>query len=245
MASSRRRVPLLVGIAAVLASFAACDSLIGLGQYSVVPADAAADSTGGGTSDALDENDSTTNPLDAGPGDAGDASDVTVVDATPEAAPPPDVSVDAPSLVTLWAQWPMPNPDAAIAPDSGTLLPNQMAYDLGPDGGSTTAYDTVTKLTWLRAPESVTSYAEAVNYCVPKGFAVPTRIQLVSLIDFTQGSVTINPSAFSQVMGVATCTSSVVITDGAPTANYWTVNFNTATTSTTAPCSQVLCVEGP
>ena len=65
MASSRRRVPLLVGIAAVLASFAACDSLIGLGQYSVVPADAAADSTGGGTSDALDENDSTTNWVNA------------------------------------------------------------------------------------------------------------------------------------------------------------------------------------
>jgi hypothetical protein len=248
MASSSRRATLLVGIAAMIASLAACDSLLGLGNYNVVPADGGADSGGGATGDAADENDSTIGLPEAGPSDAGDASDVTADDAPSDAGPPPDVSVDAPSLVTLWAQWPMPNPDAATAPESGTLLPNQMTYDLGADGGSPTAYDTVTKLTWVRQPTTtVSSYAAAADYCanLMGGYQVPTRIQLVSLIDFTQNP-TINAAAFPEVMGgVRYWTASVVHGPVGP-PKYWTVDFGTGLTANTQSGGAALCVkEGP
>jgi len=236
-----------IGIAAMVAGAAACDSLIGLGKYSTVPEDGgASDTGGGGTNDSADENDSTTGLPEAGPSDAGDASDVTVDVSPSDAGPPPDVSVDAPSLVTLWAQWPMPNPDAAIAPDSGTLLPNQMSYQVNGDGGpGTTVHDTVTKLTWLQQPMTVSTYGAAVNYCEQQGFAVPTRIQLVSLIDFTQ-STTINAAAFWQVTGGERYwTASVVHGSMGPTM-YWTVDFGTGFTSNKQSGGAVLCVkEGP
>ncbi len=229
----------------MLAGAAACDSLIGLGKYSTVPEDSGtADSMGGTSSDAADENDSTALLPEGGPhdaGDGGDTSDEAQDDAPSDAGPPPDVSVDAPSLVTLWARWPMPNPDAAIAPDSGTLLPNQMAYDLG-DGGSLTAYDTVTKLTWWRQPMTVSSYPSAVDSCaaIPGGYQVPTRIQLVSLIDFTHNP-TVNTAAFPLVTGADRYWTASMV-QGSPL--YWTVDFGTGLTSNKQPGGAVLCVKG-
>jgi hypothetical protein len=235
----------MVGMAALLASVAACDVLAGLGNYSLVPpADSgAADSMGIGATDAADENDSTTTMPEAGPLDASDASDVTVDDATPEAAPPPDVSVDAPSLVTLWAQWKMPNPDAAIAPDSSTLLPNQMSYQVNGDAGQITVTDLVTNLVWLQAYQTVNAPLDLATAC-PIGFHVPTRIQLVSLIDFTQPSVTINTATFPGVPADRFWTSSQVAGTSGSSIQYWTIDFSTGLTSTSAPGHYVLCLQG-
>ncbi len=98
-----------------------------------------------------------------------------------------------------------------------TLLPNPMAYevaavgdagdagagDAGDAGGGGDAgdasdlgnfvTDTVTQLVWERDGNSlVNSFADAAVYCARKGMRVPTRIELVSLIDFTQAAPTIN-----------------------------------------------------
>jgi hypothetical protein len=230
-------------MAALGATLAACDSLIGLGQYSVVPCDAdcpGADSSGNAAMDAGDELDASTAPFDstvADVTDASDASDVTVVDGAPEAAPITDASFEA-SPVTLWAQWPMPNPDAAIAPGADAMLPNQMSYEINGDGGAgTTVTDLVTKLTWLQAPPP--------SGTCPAGFHVPTRIQLVSLIDFTQ-QPTIDRAAFPQVVADYYRTSSIVMADGGPTGKNWSIDFSSGQTSTIATPSSVLCLQdGP
>ena len=243
MASSRRALQALAAMAALGATLAACDSLIGLGNYSVVPCDAdcpSADSSGNAAMDAGDELDSSIAPLDstvADVADGGDASDVTVADVAAETAPVLDASFEA-SPVTLWAQWPMPNPDAAIAPGADAMLPNQMSYQVTGDGGpGTTVTDLVTKLTWLQAPPS--------SGTCPAGFHVPTRVQLVSLIDFTQ-QPTINPTAFPQVVADYYRTSSVVMADGGPTGKQWSIDFSTGVTSTSATPSAVLCLQdGP
>jgi hypothetical protein len=246
MATSRRPLRVAVALAALAAGLAACDSLLGLGSYSVVPEAGAYEA--GTSEDATDDVfevggfDSTTTDG----GDGGDAADVTVQDAS-DAMVTPDVSLDAaPELNTLWARWPMPNPDAAIAPGSDAMLPNQMAYDLGDDGGSATAYDMVTKLTWLRAPGSAQTFAQAASYCVDNNFQLPTRIQLVSLIDFTR-QPTIDTAAFPGVSGGNVFwTSSQVATDTGATGQYWTISFGTGLTagSTSQSATQVLCVQG-
>jgi hypothetical protein len=229
----------------LLASFAACDSLIGLGDYNVVPAQdsGAADSMGIGSNDAADETDSTTTGPEAGPFDAGDASDVTVDDAPSDAAPPPDVSIDAPSLVTLWAQWKMPNPDAAIAPDSGTLLPNQMSYQVNGDAGQITVTDLVTNLVWLQQPVATSGALDLAHAC-PTGFHVPTRIQLVSLIDFTHVPLTINTMTFPGVTADRFWTSSQVAGTSGSSIQYWTIDFTTGLTSKAGAGHYVLCLQG-
>jgi hypothetical protein len=241
MASSRRPVLVaLVPFAAFGATLAACDSLIGLGNYSTVQCEidcSAVDSSGNLGDDTGSVLDSTLDVLEAGPFDAGDASDVTVVDAAPEAMPVSDASIDAPPS-TLWARWKMPNPDAAIAPDSSKLLPNQMSYQINGDGGLSTVTDLVTNLTWLRA-------AVSPGNC-PPGFHVPTRIQLVSLIDFTQSPITIDTTVFPTVPPDRFLTSSPVIADGGATGQYWTIDFSSGETSTTAVGNLVLCLQdGP
>ncbi|MDB4996185.1 MAG: hypothetical protein JWM74_3617 [Myxococcaceae bacterium] len=86
-----------------------------------------------------------------------------------------------------WAHWKMPNPDAGGAP----LLPNLMKYDSGldPSTAESVVTDIVTGLQWQGKVRSsaVTTIAEALNECAkPGGWRVPTRIELVTLIDFTR-----------------------------------------------------------
>ena len=143
-----RRVPLtLVSIAALGAALAACDSLLGLGQYSDVPPQEIPDSS---SFDALPNDSTTFDVFEAGAIDATDSG--VAVDAAPDAMPLSDAPYDAPPLEALWARWPMPNPDAAIYPGASKLLPNPMAYDAGADGGAMEVLDLVTGLTWWRAP---------------------------------------------------------------------------------------------
>jgi hypothetical protein len=78
-----------------------------------------------------------------------------------------------------WAHWPMPNRG-----DSG--LPNPMTY--ATDGG-TVVVDAVTKLEWQKTASTSMSYGDAVAFCAKiapaKAWRVPTRIELVSLLDET------------------------------------------------------------
>jgi hypothetical protein len=246
MAASRRQAAVVVAGMISLA-LAACDTLLGLGQYQDVACAIDCDS---GTKE------SGTAPS---PDAAGDADAATVVesgtdadagadaDADVEASvnPMPDAGWPVPTAHELWAHWPMPNPDASIGPETSTPLPHAMTYGVGADGGSAVAYDAVTKLTWMRLAASATTYDAAWGVCyVGDGWRVPTRIELVSLIDFTQpsGSPTIDPTVFPSVKAQPTWTSSAVVGVGAPT--YWVVDFATGLTGYGGGGLQVLCVNG-
>jgi hypothetical protein len=94
----------------------------------------------------------------------------------------------------IWALWPMPNP-------ASTSLPNPSSYDIHADKGVVT--DKVTKLMWQRnaAPGEYT-WEAAKTYCAELEHAgfddwrLPTRIELVSLVDFTTTSPAIDTDAF-------------------------------------------------
>jgi len=243
MAGSRRLVAaatlLLVG------AVAACDALLGLGQYKYVACafdcqDASlpetslpevADADAGDSADAGDA-------LDAG--DSADAFDATLLaDASEELVPP-----EASSPHQTWAHWPMPNPDASIAPDSSTPLPNPMSYDAGADGS---VLDTVTGLTWEVGSAPASGSTSAWTYCQTLGMRLPTRIELVSLVDFTvtPPMPTINGTAFPGTQAVPYWTSSVVWADAGPDAatQYWSVSFYDGRVTST-PASYVRCVTG-
>jgi len=236
----------MCALGALAFALAACDLLLGLDSYRDVAcafdcgADAGPDAGSLLVFDALQASDV---PGSAGgegsaPGDG--ATDVVMV---------PDGGWPIPTAHETWAHWPMPNPDAGIAPGSSTLLPNTMAYDAGADGQALTVYDLVTHLRWSRQALPASDYDRAWGECTSlqgAGWRVPTRIELVSLVDFTQASesATLDPNAFSKVPAVPTWTSSAVAGDDGP-AGYWSVDFATGLTSNSGqPAEQVLCVNG-
>ncbi len=247
MATSRRVPLMLVSIAALGAAVAACDSILGLGNYHDVACDPYTGEgncdAGSGSFDSSPPPDSTLFDVFEAGGD--DATDSGVgADAAPEAMPLSDAPYDAPSVTALWARWPMPNPDAAIYPGASMLLPNPMAYDAGADGGDGTVLDLVTNLRWSLSPVTPSGTFNPATAGCPPGFQVPTRIQLVTLIDFTRGNPTIDTSVFTQVMGDRYWTSSSVPPGGM--APYWTVDFSNGLVSNASTGVRVLCVkEGP
>jgi hypothetical protein len=86
--------------------------------------------------------------------------------------------------------WKMPNP-------LSTGLPNPQSYTVVGDA----VRDNVTGLVWQRdAPASSFSWEEAKNYCASLalagcGWRLPSRIELVSLLDMTKAS-SIDTDAF-------------------------------------------------
>jgi hypothetical protein len=228
---------------AVCAAFAlalvACDALLGLGSYENVAC-------------AFDCSDAAQEAAQATAGDAGEGGGVVTdsgsdADAEAGIVVIPDSGWPVPTAHELWAHWPMPNPDAAAGPDAA-FLPNPMTYDAGAgDGGGPVVVDVVTRLSWSRQAQTATTYDDAWKACLSLGNAwrVPTRIELVSLIDFTQpsGSPTVDPTVFPSVKALLTWTSSAVAGDAAPPST-WTVDFTTGLTASGGSASQVLCVSG-
>src|SRR6185312_11729216 len=98
----------------------------------------------------------------------------------------------------IYARWPMPNPASAG-------LPNPASYT---DNGDGTVTDNVTKLVWQKAVTSSQAFAwcDAINYCATLTLAgrtwrLPTRIELLSLVDFTRGNPAIDTTAFPGLPG--------------------------------------------
>jgi hypothetical protein len=142
----------------------------------------------------------------------------------------------------------MPNPDAAIAPDSAVLLPNPMTYDAGADGGT---LDIVTHLLWeTDGSQMASSFLGAWAHCssLGPGWRVPTRIELVSLVDFTRTSPSIDEPPFAGTESTNPYwTSSVVWAPdaGADAAvNYWTVWFSDGLVARSDTGGFVRCVNG-
>jgi len=257
--SERTRI---VGVAAAAWALAACDALLQLDKYSVVDcSDPSCDATSG--QDALA--DAMGGEAGAIPPDAldGPSSEADAFDAT-EAGPPLDASdggdadgpqVSPPTASQLWVHWPMPNPDAAIAPGWDAALPNPMAYDVTADAGY--VHDAVTHLTWEPGiGASASSYLAADQYCrnlkLPAAtpWRVPTRIELVSLIDFTRTPTFdvdvfgISPEAGPGAGSGAYWTSSLYEPDAdALMGQHWAVSFADGLVST-EQAAWVRCVAG-
>jgi hypothetical protein len=219
-----RRAAVLAGLCALACAFAGCEALIGLNQFSVrdcstegceaggeadggVDADAYADST---ADVSLDTNDGGSDGADARDAPDEGSADVAVAEAEPDVAPP--------TVTQIWVHWFMPNPpNTPIALDASTFLPHPMAYSA--DDAGLTVLDQVTSLTWEASGFRAASYADAESHCLglgqtpPLRWRVPTRIELVSLIDWTRVP-TYDVDAFAYDPGDADV--------GRATGTYWT-----------------------
>ena len=90
--------------------------------------------------------------------------------------------------IRQWAQWPVP-PDA----------PTQYTNDLD------TALDQVTGLTWQRYPadheylwEDAVAYCSGLSLAGNEDWRMPTRIELLSIVDSSKAGPTINETSFPQ-----------------------------------------------
>lgn len=164
--------------------------------------------------------------------DAGDADAFTCCD--------PAYRACAPMGSELWARWPMPNPDAALAPSSDASLPNSTAYDAQGEAGI--VLDLVTRLNWETGLGSFAdNYDLAVLHCATlsrpdaSGWRVPTRIELVSLLDLSRPPPMLDTTAFSLPADASAplvyWTSSVLPDDAGSCAAkiHWFVSFDDGT----------------
>ncbi len=114
-----------------------------------------------------------------------------------------------------WAQWPMPSPGN-----------NPTTYDTGVAGVVT---DTMTGLMWQQAVDSQSYvWSAAKTYCNDLTLAgyddwrLPTRIELVSLIDVTRANPSIDTVAFPSTPNAFFWSSSPMVNDSTLA---WTVYF--------------------
>jgi hypothetical protein len=117
-----------------------------------------------------------------------------------------------------WAEWPMPNP-------ASTSLGTPSSYSLATPG---IVNDDVTGLEWEQMPDvQARTWKEASAYCkglalASGGFRLPSRIELISLIDYTQGKVAIDAVAFPSAPQAEYWTASPF---AGVLSSVWTVNF--------------------
>jgi hypothetical protein len=138
------------------------------------------------------------------------------------------------SIPPAFATWPMPNPMA-----SG--LPNPASYDTTHQG---VVIDTTTGLMWEANPgTALLSAVEAAAYCtdlrLDNGceWRVPSRVELVSLVDFTRRDPALDPAL--------PATSGDFLTTSIVKDYRWNVGADGATrvlSSTLSPMARVRCV---
>jgi hypothetical protein len=203
----------------------ACNTLIGLDRFDNV---ACARDCEAGLGDVPDLDVEVQPDASDGGGDA--ALDVAIP--IPEGASP-----------TSWARWPMPNP-----PDAGGFLGTEFSYVSNPDK---TVTDQRTNLVWgltVGAAQSA-SFDQAIKYCdnYQSGvkWRLPSRIELVTLIDYTRTNPALDTAYFPQVPAGWYWTSSVVRPPTLP-YRFWAVDFASGAVSNSPPdgARNVLCVKG-
>jgi hypothetical protein len=126
------------------------------------------------------------------PGDSGPDTtlDTNRADAGADAGP---VATCAESVGAAYPEWQMPDPTS-----SGT--PRSQSYDLGQDG---VVVDRITHLAWQRQVDAAThTWSGAKQYCAclnlggHDDWRLPSRIELVSIVDFTRNTPSIDSTAF-------------------------------------------------
>jgi hypothetical protein len=140
---------------------------------------------------------------------------------TPDGGPTP---ADAAAFSQhRWADWPMPNPPSS-------MLPNPQSYDTTRTPG--VVFDRITKLAWQRTvPDGVFTWTDALAFCTSLDLAggswrLPSRIELLSILDFTQPGPVIDPKAFPNTPGVPFWTASP---DARDASAAWSVHFGFGT----------------
>ena len=160
---------------------------------------------------------------------------------TPAADPARSPAGCGTSLADVWADWAMPN-------SPGTGLPNPASYT---DRANGTVRDNVTCLVWQGTPAPGTyTFTQAKAYCAGLGLAgggwhLPTRIQLISIIDTSRFGPAIDTEAFPRTAAAYFWTSSPWVVTKTP-LRAWIVNFYEGLTSNAAYQSgayQVRCVQ--
>jgi hypothetical protein len=170
-----------------------------------------------------------------------------------------DGGVACPSLTgaadNAYPRWPMPNPPAAA-------LPNPFDYT---DQGNGTVLDHVTGLVWQKEVVKATqdfTWAAAPGYCsgltlpAPAAFTwhVPTRIQALSLVDYTTLAAMDGPFLGSGQPpgGMYTWTSTPWVVSQMPAKDQdaWMVNFGgggglTSNAASQSSTEYVRCVASP
>jgi len=120
------------------------------------------------------------------------------------------------------ARWPMPNP-------LSTGLSNPQTYSVDE---AVVVIDDVTLLQWQRAASATSmSWVDARRLCseltiAGGGFRLPSRIELLSLVDLTQSSSAIDPVAFPDTPAEGFWSASYI---PGPPANAWGINFGFST----------------
>jgi hypothetical protein len=160
----------------------------------------------------------------------------------PDAADAPSSSCGVPLPGAVWADWPMPDPTA-------TGVPRAQGYDTTTTAG--VAIDRVTGLGWQRVlPTRTFEWREAADYCgcLTLGghddWRLPTRIELVSLVDFTRADPAIDPVTFPDTPFEWFWTSSP-LADSDPPAAWYVAFFDGDTHHASVETSyHVRCVRG-
>jgi len=124
--------------------------------------------------------------------------------------------------------WPMPNPASAG-------LPNPASYTV--DATNDTVTDNVTGLMWQRTVDdhmfAKHLWSKAIDHCANlehgghDDWRLPSRIELVSLVDFTSGAPSIDTNAFPDTPNAEFWTSSHIEIN---ISAAWVVFFGNATT---------------
>jgi hypothetical protein len=167
--TSLRIVGALTGVAAFAALSAGCNAVLGIHAADTDDWDGAAAISG-------DFSGSVTSGTSSGSAGIFSAP-IPSVDAGPPAPP-----ADAGTTIHSWANWPMPNP-----PSTG--LPNPQSYTISPNG---LVQDNVTGLIWQQnVADQTYDWDDAHSYCTSLslqggGWRLPSRIELMSLVDYTQ-----------------------------------------------------------
>jgi hypothetical protein len=237
MARSRRLALLAIGSAAI----AACNVIAGIDQFHDVPCEACEAGTSLPEASPL--------PLEAGPDTTTDDAGVDAADADAADAPDSqdaadatldagtDADADATSFVPpeasadyRWPRWTMPNGAQAGLPNAASYAPVP-----GTDGG---VLDLVTDLRWTDV-QTAMSLNAALSACTYPA-RLPTRIELVSILDTSQPYVLVNP-AFTTMhaAGPVTYWSSSMTPDG----QRWTVDFGGGFVQFSHPGTAVICVQ--
>lgn len=217
---SRRLLFPAIAIVSAIAAFA-CNALVGLDKFDKV---------------------------DCGTGQC--AADVLVlgdVDFNDSQAPPPDSSLgDVVSKPAKWAHWVMPNP----VYDAGLVVDADLHFEQLSGAGVVT--EARTALIWdigeLDTTATAMTEQGAENYCAKlttsgQKWRVPTRIELVTLLDFTQSSNQPALGSFFKVIGNRAVWSSSPSRTQAD--KWWTVTFAPRVDMvSTAPATVTLCVTG-
>ena len=146
------------------------------------------------------------------------------------------------ATTAAWATWPMPN--------STPGLPNPQSFDTQSAG---VVIDRVTGLMWQRnLDDKFVTFASAIEQCHRLTLAgyddwrLPSRIELVSIVDVTRTQPSINVTAFPQTPNDWFWTSSVAAADpqaawyvyfyfGYPKTDGMTNQFSVRCVRTTAP----------